>query len=322
MKTAREPVIWVLQGHREGDNAQARELARRLGYGFVLKPLRYRPWHRLPNLLLGAGLATIDRARSAPLAPPWPGLVIGVGKRSVPVMRWIRRQTGGAARLVQLGRPRAPLAWFDLVVSTPQYGLPPAPNVVELPLPLAVPVAPPDADLARWSQRFSALPRPWTAILVGGARYPFRFGPSIVRQLVNFAGDDQASLLVSTSPRTPMPIVAELQSVAAGRSYVHRWSAASDNSHQAILALADRFVVTSDSVSMMAEAAHTGKPVRVFDLPQTRWQLSWSAKRGLGAWLARHGLLSPPRRTAAIRLDANGGGVDIVQRVRQLMRET
>lgn len=34
----------------------------------------------------------------------------------------------------------------------------------------------------------------------------------------------------------------------------------------AILALADIIVVTSDSVSMISEAAATGKPVRLFDL--------------------------------------------------------
>ena len=39
-----------------------------------------------------------------------------------------------------------------------------------------------------------------------------------------------------------------------------------DNPYLGFLALADRIIVTSDSMSMLVEATATGKPVFVFDL--------------------------------------------------------
>ena len=60
---------------------------------------------------------------------------------------------------------------------------------------------------------------------------------------------------------------------------LYRWSAetAADNPYLALLALADRFVVTGDSVSMMVEVASLGRPLAIFSLPigrslADRWQ--------------------------------------------------
>jgi mitochondrial fission protein ELM1 len=47
---------------------------------------------------------------------------------------------------------------------------------------------------------------------------------------------------------------------------VFLWDLAGANPYLAILALADRLVVTSDSVSMVSEAISTPHPVEVFDL--------------------------------------------------------
>ena len=46
-----------------------------------------------------------------------------------------------------------------------------------------------------------------------------------------------------------------------------------DNPYLGFLALAERIIVTSDSMSMLVEAIATGKPVFVFDLgdPRRRW---------------------------------------------------
>ena len=52
-----------------------------------------------------------------------------------------------------------------------------------------------------------------------------------------------------------------------------------DNPYRALLACADRFVVTSDSLSMMAEVARLGHTLAIFTLSPSRWRL--------GAWLRR-----------------------------------
>ena len=45
------------------------------------------------------------------------------------------------------------------------------------------------------------------------------------------------------------------------------WDGAGDNPYFAYLGLADAFIVTADSVSMISEAAVTGKPVYILELP-------------------------------------------------------
>jgi len=44
------------------------------------------------------------------------------------------------------------------------------------------------------------------------------------------------------------------------------WDGSRENPYFAYLALADAFLVTADSVSMISEAAATGKPVHILDL--------------------------------------------------------
>ena len=49
---------------------------------------------------------------------------------------------------------------------------------------------------------------------------------------------------------------------------LYRWSPdASDNPYLGLLGLADRFVVTGDSISMMVEVASLGRPLAIFPLP-------------------------------------------------------
>ena len=312
---AERPRIWVLTGHRAGDNAQARALgalvAERIGGVVEERPLAWSFLRVLPNWLLPPTLAVLSREARAKIAPPWPDLVIGVGRRSVPVARWVQRQAGregaGPVRLVWLGRPRAPLVWFDLVLTTAQYGLPPARNVIMLDLPPTPPVpAPADAYLARWRRAWADLPRPLTAVLVGGAKWPLIFDAAAAQRLgqavSRLCREEGGAWIASTSPRTGIRQARALHETLKKPGYFYYWRAewrAEDNPHRALLALGDRFVVTADSASMIAEAVRTGRPVLLFPLRRSRLAPRWRAERGLMRWLAVRGLLSPPRDMAA-----------------------
>ena len=296
-------LVWVLQGAREGDNAQARALAERLGAAFVLKRLEWSPLRLLPNVLIGAGLAAVDKERSDSLSPPWPDAVIAVGRRTAPVAVWIKQQSEGATRLIHLGRPRFPLDLFDLVVTTPQYALPAGPNIMQVLLPMTNAVSASDGDL--WRTRFSHLPRPWTGVLVGGATFPFRLGRGETLKLGDAlrAAHRRAggSLLVSTSPRSGEDAAQILADAVGPMGYVHRWTKGGENPHGVILHEADRFIVTEDSASMLAEACRSRKPVEIFPLPRSFLSPAWQSESPLTALLAHTGLLSPPRNTRRLR---------------------
>ncbi len=295
--------IWVLEGARLGDNSQAHALAERLSPNYRSLKLSYNRLYALPNAVLGATRLTLNTAESDDLSPPWPDLVISTGRRSVPAARWIKAQSAGKTRVVQIGRPRAPLDWFDIVLTTPQYGLPGADNVVELTLPFVRNSGSPE-DHAGWALRFADLPRPWIGVLTGGQGHSYRFDDAAAHKLATAASrvahNVGGSLLVSASPRTGRANSKTIERSLVVPAHVHHWTGREDNPHQAILALADRFIVTCDSVSMMAEACATGQPVELFKLDAAGWKPKWQARSGILQSLARQGWLSPPRDIAAV----------------------
>jgi hypothetical protein len=93
-----------------------------------------------------------------------------------------------------------------------------------------------------------------------------------------FAAHAGGSLLVTTSARTPAAATDALAAALEGPHQLFRWTpeAAADNPYFGYLAVADQFIVTCESMSMLAEACSTRKPVHMFDLdtgPQLRWPL-------------------------------------------------
>ncbi len=287
---AARPTIWVLLGKGSGGNVQMTSLAAALGWPYETKQLVYNRLSHWPNLLLGAAVIGIDRRRSTPLVPPWPDLVIAGSRRSAPVARWIKRQSGGVTRLVHLMHTQAPLERFDLIITTPQYRLPPRPNVLHNTAPLHhVDPRRMAAAAAQWAVRFTGLPRPYTALFVGGNSSSYvldpataeRLGHATTRQVRSTGG----ALLLTTSARTSTAATEALLAAIGCPAYPYRWRANDpENPYYAFLALAHRFIVTADSASLLAEACATGKPVQIFE-----WPVRADARRGAKGLLRRWG---------------------------------
>jgi len=199
------------------------------------------------------------------------------------VAMWVREQSGGRSRVVLVGRPKRKLSQYALVIATSQYCLPDRPNVLHLDLPLMRSDAAAIATATkRWQSRLAALPRPLTALLVGGPTKPFVFDERIARELIAKAvvAADGGCLYVTTSRRTPPQVVKALQdSLPAGAQFYCWEKGSKDNPYHALLGLADRFIVTGDSISMMVEVARLGKPLAIFPLP---------SQQGLVAGLREH----------------------------------
>jgi mitochondrial fission protein ELM1 len=303
------PTVWVLLGKGTGGNGQLKSLAQALGWPYETKQVVYNRVSRCPNLLLGASLLGVDRRASSPLAPPWPDLVIAASRRSAPVARWIKDRSGGHSRLVHLMHTQAPLAAFDLIVTTPQYRLPAYPNVLHT----AAPVVRIDPDrlteaAAYWAPRFADLPRPYTVLLVGGNSSSYVLGAEtaarLAREVSARVRANGGSALVTTSARTPAAATERLFETLDCPAYRYRWQpGAGENPYLAYLALADRFVVTVDSAALLAEACTMGKPVEIFTWPiePARSRL----RRILRAWgeRSRH-----PLDAAGIPRPVNGRG--------------
>jgi len=283
--------VWLLEPYRAGEQQQVLALAEALGWPFERKRLAHRRLRgALTNLGRGTGLAGVDPRRSDPLRPPWPELLITAGMRNEPVARWVREQSGGRTRLVHLGRPWADPDRFELVITTPQYRLPRRANVLHNDLPLhRVHAARLAQAAARWAPALAALPAPRIAVIVGGHSGPYTLGARAARRLLAeaaaLARAAGGSLLITTSPRTPAAAVAELRRDCGVPVHCYAWRPGDpDNPYFGYLALADALVVTADSISMLAEASATGKPLYLFDLGAGRHRMRPGAGAGGDDW--------------------------------------
>ncbi|MFN2349323.1 MAG: mitochondrial fission ELM1 family protein [Thioalkalivibrio sp.] len=260
---------WTLTTGEAGMTSQAIGLAEAVGLTFEHKTIGLRaPWRWLPGHLCPGVLHGLTPG-SDPIEPPWPELLISCGRRSAAVSIAIRRLSGGRTLTVHIQDPQIPARYFDLVVPPRHDGLE-GDNVIATrgALHRVTPEKLAEAAQAQ-SQRFAHLPRPLVAVLVGGSNRTCRLTPqvstSIGKQLAALASNHGASIALTPSRRTGADNVEALREALQGVPHFI-WDGQGENPYFALLGLADHIVVTGDSVSMLSEAASTGKPVFVADL--------------------------------------------------------
>lgn len=276
--------IWILSDDKAGTVNQARGLVERLSLHVPVPPhvteilAKARlPFRWLPARLWGMlGPQIAVRGLTAALTPPWPDLLIAAGRSAVGPAAAVRRLSRGRTCVVALQNPRLPLADFDLVIAPIHDGLH-APNLLALDgAPHRVSAArlldgardcPP--DLAAFYTEATATCAPIAAVLLGGNSARYRFDAETTTRLAGqLAGLARAGVRLAVTPsrRTPEEAILALRIALA--PYRHYWwDGTPPNPYLALLALSDHLLVTADSVSMLSEAASTGKPVHRIDLP-------------------------------------------------------
>jgi mitochondrial fission protein ELM1 len=262
------PAIWVLHDGKAGMASQALGLAEATGFSFLEKRLAIRfPWTYLPPALWFLPLRAVSGS-GARLTPPWPDLVIACGRNAAMPALAIRRANRGRTIAAQIQYPNVGSTEFDLLV-VPEHDRLRGSRVV-VTRGSVHRVTP--ARLAAERRRFPALaemPRPILSVLIGGTNKAYRLtlrrlgeiGDALAATLRTEGG----SALVTPSRRTGAAGVALLRDRLNGLpAFV--WDGTGENPYFAFLAIADAFLVTADSVSMISEAAATGKPVHILDL--------------------------------------------------------
>ncbi len=271
-----EPITaWAVTTGEAGMRSQARGLARAVA-GTVIEKKAPAGWS------WPVTIGTRDE-----FAPPWPDLLITCGRRSTALSVALRKASGGRMLTVHIQDPRMSPAAFDLVVAMAHDQIAAAPNVIKVTTALHD-LAPEDLASAAeaWRGQFKPLGVPLAGVLIGGSSRRAPFGPDHGRRLIvllkrlRFEGG--AGLAMTPSRRTPLKLRAMLAAAFKGDPGVFLWDMAGENPYHAILALADRLVVTGDSVSMISEALSTGRPVEVFDLGATHYRRVFNALEEAG----------------------------------------
>ncbi|HEX2581005.1 MAG TPA: ELM1/GtrOC1 family putative glycosyltransferase [Dongiaceae bacterium] len=231
--------LWLQYGRHRGDNAQLDALG-----ALVRERLA---WKTVPLF-----------SETVP-APPWPDAIAGVGYRTVKTALEIKKAAANRTRAIRLGRPRHAYRAFDLIVTTNQYGLPPAPHLLTLTVPLAQRVG-----TVRDPSLVAGLSSPYHLLIIGGPSKTVVYDRPVLDRLLAAAETHRkergGSLLIVTSPRTPGSLSAALEQ-AGKDSRVWQWQPSGDNPYRDLLALADDVLCNGDSASLMADVLRQGKPL-------------------------------------------------------------
>lgn len=267
--------VMAVSDARAGNLRQAQALAEALAPAHVdtciLQP-RW-PWRVFAPLRAPGGDHAFGAGFTAATNDA-PAVAIGCGRQAALATRLLRSR---GTRVAQILDPRIDPSHWDLVV-VPQHDRVRGANV----LTMLGSLHPVDAAwLARAREAFAsfaALPRPRTAVLLGGSSRHVRFDrmsfDALACRLDAALARDGGSLLLTTSRRTPHDLRAALR---------HRYRETpglawlgpedGDNPYAGMLAWADRIVCSPDSVNMVSEACATEAPVHVFDPACARGRL-------------------------------------------------
>ena len=175
-------------------------------------------------------------------------------------------------RAVHLGYPRIAPKHFDLVVPTPEYPVPDAPNVVRVPFALS-PLPKEAADPAE-VESLEEMPPPRRLFVLGGPTLYWELPKAemiaSLRRLIGIAERDGGSVLAIGSPRTPPDLLSAVEQELK-RAKVPTFMAPREGSpsYRAMVEAAGELYVTADSVAMVADAVNTGKPVGIVPIAKS-----------------------------------------------------
>lgn len=249
---------WAVTTGETGMRTQARGLAQAVADEVLEKTVNASwPW----------------RTRS--LSPPWPDVIVSCGRRAARHALAARKASGGKILAVHVQDPRLRAGDFDLVIAMGHDDIAEGGKVIKVATALhdLTPQSLAEAAAA-WASRFEPMGRPLAGVVIGGdlrgRTFTLGDGRRLLAALKRLAAGTGSALAITPSRRTPETVIALLRRAFASDPRVFVWDRTGPNPYRAILALADRLVVTSDSVSMISEALATPHPVEVFDLGFSR----------------------------------------------------
>ncbi len=260
------PVTWIVTEGMAGTENQCLGVAEALGVTPVIKRIKLRqPWKTLSPYIGFESSSTFEP--ESDLKGPWPDLVIASGRKSIAAVRYIKQQNPKTF-CAQIQDPRIKSSAFDLIAVPEHDPTRGAKVIVTTASPNRITEQKLAAAKEEFRSVFEPLPGPRVAVLVGGTSKAHELTVqqthALCESLIRLNKKDYG-LMVTTSRRTGEgnAKIIRLQ-VKTPTNFI--WDGTGSNPYFGMLAWADFIIVTSDSVSMMSDAASTGKPVYVFPL--------------------------------------------------------
>lgn len=266
--------IWILLDNRIGSRHQAEGVANYLdksAFDVTFKEIEYTKWSALPNFIRGKTLLGVTQTSQAELFAPFPDMVLSASRRTAPIARWIKKQHPSTKLIQLLHIGRCGIKDFTAIfVPEHDKNKLAAPNIhYTVGSPHFITPEKLEEAHEQWTDTFSDLPHPITALIVGGAikKTPFSLenAETLAQTVKKLKKQDGGSLLITTSRRTGQAaeqlIISYLKDIP---QFTYLWGDKRKNPYLGFLACADNIIVTGDSVSMCCEASAAGKPLSIY----------------------------------------------------------
>ena len=266
----------VFDSEKKGSENQCRGLAEALGFeNYLLKPLSKSIFLKLIPRRFWAFFLRFKKEFLQDMSEEnVPDLLISSGTRASAVAAYIKQKTSKPTKLINILNPRLPFDLFDLIV-TPEHDHLKGPNILRT-LGSVHGVTPQklEQEKIKFTTQFKEIQSPIVVLLLGGPSQSFKMKKgafeTLGQQVAHLYRAHQQNtpgphFLVSFSRRTPDDFKAAFLKETKGipLDIYDPLTSKKENPYFAYLALADHLIVSADSISMVAEACATGKPVQV-----------------------------------------------------------
>lgn len=271
--------IWVLADDRPGNYSQAVGLAEELDFEHKIVNISYGSFAVLPNILLGSSKRGLSNKAKASLSnlDYFPKIIIAAGRRAAPISLYLKKKSGNKTKIIQIMNPDSAHRKFDCIILPRHDRIKKSfTNVIRSIGALTkVNKSVLKYELKLHKNQLSKLSdKKKVAVLVGGdgkkTKFDLKSANILTDRLISLADNTNSELEIITSRRTPKKILNLITSKLKKTNISYNIFDFNkinkeDNPYLALIASADCFVATGDSVSMISEVCSLSKPVFIYD---------------------------------------------------------
>lgn len=262
-------LCWVMTDGSAGMENQALGLAESLGFEIIIKHIILRcPWTWIaPYIRIGKKYCL--HKNSDQLRSPWPDFVIACGRKSILPALYVKEKNF-KTKLIYLQDPKISPKYFDAIIC-PKHDKIEGDNVIKSCCSIhRISEKNLSIGKSQFEHLFATYKSPRIGVLIGGTNHVYKYSKEttiyIANKLISLCKNDNVSLLVTTSRRTPERLFKILKEKFIDYDNIYLWDRTSPNPYFGILALSDILILTPDSISMISEAASTDKPIYIIPI--------------------------------------------------------
>lgn len=308
---AQAPVIWLITDNKPGHRNQLRGLAGRLRALTGAKLY----WLNAADYTVPLWRALLGLAPTLDKALPQPDLIVAAGSGTHRLLLALRRYR--KAKTLVLMKPAFPLNWVDGAIIPAHDDVKPSKTVLNT-----------EGVINAITPLSELTGKPNALILVGGPSEHFDWNNDTITSQISdlIARYPRWHWTISDSRRTPEALYRRLTELQSETISVVHHSQTCDDWLKYQLADSRAVWVTPDSMSMVCEAATSGVPTGIFDLPPQAGSrvvngISRLARLGLVAHWSDHASVMAEHRPQHPRLwEADRAARWIIERFPRLLQ--